>query len=99
MYEVIQTMRPTPGKQQIQNLDENGTSLVLDPGMSSKLLSNHEAEVWLEFAAAALRGFAGSSDITANNPPSFITDEACLMADRMLLAYRFRVVEHSENKK
>lgn len=83
-------MRPTSEKERLKAEDENGTSLVIDPGIRNKLLSGEEAEIWLEFAGQALQGLTSNPDLTSNNPPTFVTDEACLMADRMLLNYRFR---------
>lgn len=93
-------MRPTPEKERLKDEDENGTSLTIDPGIRNKLLSVDEAEIWLEFAAQALNGLTTNPDLTSNNPPTFVTDEACLMADRMLLNYRFRTGgETSESRK
>jgi hypothetical protein len=84
-------MRPTPDKERLKAEDENGTSLVIDPGLKNKLLSPNEAEVWIEFAVASIKALAGNADLTTNNAPTTITDEACLMADRMLLGYRLRL--------
>ncbi len=84
-------MRPTSEKERVKVEDENGTSLVLDPGIRNKLLSEEEAEVWLEFAGDAVQGLTSNPDLTANNAPTTISDEACLMADRMLINYRFRI--------
>jgi len=82
-------MRPTPDKEKTKGQDSN--NLVLDPEIKQKLLSETEAEIWLEFAGKAIQGLASNHDLTANNVPTTITDEACLMADRMLLNYRVRL--------
>lgn len=86
-------MRPTSEKERIKSENENGITLTIDPGIKNSILTAHEAEIWLEFATQAIKGLASNPDLTANNPPTFVTDEACLMADRMLLNYRFRAGE------
>ena len=83
-------MRPTPNKEKVPTTNDQGIELPIDPGVSGEVLSVKEAEVWLEFAAEALKGLCSSTSVTANNPPTFVSDEACLMADRMLLGYRIR---------
>lgn len=87
-------MRPTPDKEKFKGTD----NLVLDPEVNNKLLSETEAEIWLEFAGKAIQGLTSNHDLTANNVPTTITDEACLMADRMLLNYRRRL-NHARNNK
>lgn len=86
-------MRPTSEKERLRTEDSNGISLVVDPTIANRLLSDDESEIWLEFAQQALRGLSSNPDLTSNNPPTFVTDEACLMADRMLINYRFRTVK------
>ncbi len=83
-------MRPTSEKERLKTTLENGVTLVMDPGLRESLLTSEEAEIWLGFAEEAIRGLTSNPDLTSNNPPTFVSDEACLMADRMLLNYRFR---------
>lgn len=92
-------MRPTSEKERLKSEDENGTSLTIDPGIKDRLLSGDEAEIWFEFAGQALQALASNPDLTSNNPPTFVTDEACLMADRMLINYRFRTGGEERNKR
>lgn len=83
-------MRPTPDKERLKIDLENGTSLVLDPSLENRVLSEDELDAWVLFAEAAVKGFASNADLTANNPPTTLSDEACLLADRMLLAFLHR---------
>ena len=53
-------------------------------------MSGGIANLWVEFATTALEALASNKDITPNNNPVFITDEAAMMADRMVAAYLFR---------
>ena len=47
-------------------------------------------EIWWEAYLSALGGLSSNHDLTPNNNPTFITDEAALMADRALAAFCFR---------
>lgn len=91
-------MRPTPEKERERSKVHKEVEIVHDPVITKGSLTPEEADVWLEFAGRAVSALAGNADLTTNNPPTFVTDEACLMADRMLLAYRFRTKSNNDKK-
>ena len=83
-------MRPTGEKHQTTVHVSNGTEIPIDPRLKDKALSKEEMDIWLDLAGSIAKGFTSNSDLTTNNPPTFISDEIALMADRLLLAYRVR---------
>jgi hypothetical protein len=79
-------MRPTDPNR-IMSFNKNSPGSGIDATFPEETaLKNKEdiSEIWLTFAERALSAMASNPDITTNNRSDYVTDEAALMADRML---------------